>query len=88
MQIIRSFRRLVPFGLAALVFVGCDQLGCNPDTPGLYETAPRAPSLTDVGIEALDHMGPVIIDQGINFAVYSERATRIDILLFDDPEAE
>ncbi len=71
-----------------LGLTACEQLGCNPDTPSLYETAPHAPSLTEEGIADLDHMGGIIIDQGANFAVYSENATRVEVLLFDDPEAD
>ena len=38
-------------------------------------------------IERLEHLGPTLIDKGVNFGVYSERAERIELLLFDDPEA-
>ena len=33
----------------------------------------------------MDYMGPVLIDRGVNFVVYSERAERLELLLFDDP---
>ena len=33
----------------------------------------------------LDHMGATQIDRGVHFAVYSENATRLELLLFDDP---
>jgi isoamylase len=33
-------------------------------------------------------MGPTLIDGGVNFAVYSERAERVELLLFEDPESE
>ena len=36
----------------------------------------------------MQHMGPTIIDRGVNFVVYSENATRMELLLFDDPESE
>jgi glycogen operon protein len=75
---------LVFASLTALLFTACEQTR----TPRLFHTEPIAPSLTQQGIESLDHMGPVIIDQGVNFAIYSERATRIELLLFEDPEAD
>lgn len=57
------------------------------NTARLYHTEAFAPSLTEEAIEALDTLGPTVTDLGVNFSVYSERATRIDLLLFDDPEA-
>ena len=64
-------------------------LSCASENyPRIYHTESKAPSLSWEGIEALDHMGPTIIDRGVNFAVYSEAAERIELLLFDDPESE
>lgn len=54
----------------------------------LYASEPKAPSLTEQGIQNLDHLGPTLIDQGTNFGVYSENATRLELLLFEDPESE
>jgi isoamylase len=54
----------------------------------LYATQPHAPSMTWDSLNAMDHMGPVIVDGGVNFAVYSERAERMELLLFDDPESD
>ena len=54
----------------------------------LYHTEAKAPSLTWEDIENLEHMGPVIVDRGVNFCTYSAHAERIEILLFDDPESE
>jgi len=63
--------------------------GCTKDDYAqLYETEAKAPSLDFADIEALDLMGPTIVDQGVNFAVYSHNAERVDLLLFDDPESE
>ena len=63
-------------------------LGCASEQyTQLYATQPVAPSLTWEGVEALDHMGPVMIDGGVNFTIYSERAERVELLLFDDPES-
>jgi glycogen operon protein len=70
-------------GLLAFL-VGCAQ----EDHPALYQAANRAPSIPAAEIEALDWLGPTIIDQGVNFSVWSENATRLELLLFEDPEAE
>jgi glycogen operon protein len=50
----------------------------------LYQSAANAPSLASADIAALKYMGPVFSDQGVNFAVYSENATKIQLLLFDN----
>ncbi len=70
--------------MMALLLLAC----ASEDYIHLYQTSDLAPSLTWAGIEALDHMGPTVIDGGVNFAVYSENAERIELLLFDDPESE
>ena len=63
--------------------------GCNDNkSAALYATADLAPSLTEGGVENLDHLGPTVIDFGTNFSVYSARAERVELLLFDDPEAK
>lgn len=69
--------------LVLLVLVGCP----NPNYTRLYHTEPKAPSLSQEDIEAMKTLGPTLIDQGINFSVYSEAAERIEVLLFDDPES-
>lgn len=64
-------------------------LSCTDgDYVQLYNTESKAPSLELSDIGALEHMGPTVVDGGVNFALWSDRATRIDVLLFDDPEAE
>lgn len=68
----------------ALIFAACNR----GDHARLYHTEDKAPSLTWAGIEAMDHMGPTLVDQGVNFCVFSARAERVELLLFDDPEAE
>ena len=35
----------------------------------------------------MDILGAKVVDEGINFAVYSENATRIEVLLFNDPRS-
>ncbi len=72
--------------LTVAAFGGCAE--APEDYVQLYATAPKAPSLDGQGIEALQHMGATLIDQGANFSVYSENGTRMELLLFDDPEAE
>ncbi len=63
-------------------------LACSDDYAQLYHTEPMAPSLNENDIEALAHLGPTLIDQGANFGVYSQKATDVELLLFDDPESD
>ncbi len=56
------------------------------DYARLYHTEALAPSLTQDAVEDLQHLGPTLIDDGVNFGVYSDRAERIDLLLFEDPD--
>ena len=64
-------------------------LGCTTENYArLYHTEQKAPSLDWDELKDLQHMGPTIIDRGVNFVVYSENATRMELLLFDDPESE
>jgi glycogen operon protein len=63
--------------------------GCASDSyTRLYHVEDHAPSLSWDELRTMDHMGPVLIDQGVSFVTYSERADRIELLLFDDPESE
>lgn len=54
----------------------------------LYATQDKAPSLDWEAIGALDHLGPTVIDNGVNFSLFSANAERIELLLFDDPESD
>ncbi|MCC6335213.1 MAG: glycosyl hydrolase [Myxococcales bacterium] len=73
---------------AALLALVLLAFACGPtDTARLYKTTPVAPSLDVAKVKALDHLGPTIVDKGVNFGVYSERAERIELLLFDEPES-
>jgi len=63
-------------------------LGCPADTARLYHDEPHAPSLSKYDIEALEHMGAMVVDNGVNFTLWSGDAERVELLLFDDPEAE
>jgi isoamylase len=63
-------------------------LACEPGNGArLYHTESKAPSLEAKDIEAMETLGPTLVDKGVNFSVYSERAERIEVLLFDDPES-
>jgi len=73
------------FFLISLLLVSCSE---NDERIRLYKTEPIAPSLTRGVIEAMEHMGPTLVDGGINFAVYSKNATRMDLLLFDSDDVE
>ncbi|XXF80037.1 alpha-amylase family glycosyl hydrolase [Myxococcaceae bacterium GXIMD 01537] len=68
----------------ALLVLSC----AKDDYARLYHSEKRAPSYSVEDIESLKHMGPTFVDRGVNFAVYSENATRMELLLFDDPESE
>jgi isoamylase len=82
--------RQLPLVLLLLVSV-CVVSCAKDDYVQLYRTHDRAPNLTAEAIENLEHMGPTLVDEpktkGVNFAVYSENATRLELLLFDDPES-
>ncbi|MFH1463280.1 MAG: alpha-amylase family glycosyl hydrolase [Pseudomonadota bacterium] len=59
----------------------------SEDYAQLYAHQPVAPSLSLDDLTTFEHMGPELIDSGVNFCAYSENATRIELLLFDDPES-
>jgi len=72
-----------------LVVLALALAACTSDPyPQLYATSAKAPSMDFATIEALDNLGPTVIDGGVNFGVWSNRATRVDLLLFDDPNAD
>src|ERR1700730_18465071 len=74
--------RLLLLGIVAALGAG----SCAPpDTAHLYRVLDKAASYSSADIEALQHLGPTFADKGVNFGVYSQRATRLDLLLFDDP---
>ncbi len=76
-----------PAVLASLILTACPK----GEHVEIYRTHPRAPNLPAAEIENLVHMGPTVVDhdgvRGVNFAVYSENATRMEVLLFNDPES-
>ncbi|OGQ90862.1 MAG: hypothetical protein A2289_06640 [Deltaproteobacteria bacterium RIFOXYA12_FULL_58_15] len=62
-------------------------LACTEDDYAqLYKTKPQASSYTEDEIANLQHLGSTVVDQGVNFGVYSEHATRIELLVFVDRE--
>jgi glycogen operon protein len=66
---------------AVLLAPACD----NPNYTHLYATQPIAPSYTAADVAALNHMGATLTDDGVNFATYSENATKLQVALFDNP---
>ncbi|MGQ0505469.1 MAG: alpha-amylase family glycosyl hydrolase, partial [Myxococcaceae bacterium] len=66
-------------------------------TPALYNRVASLKDkvpITEDGIKAMQFMGPSLIQDGggnawgTNFAVYSQRAEKVQLLLFDDPESD
>lgn len=74
----------MPHALMLALFAGC----ASEQYARLYHTEEIAPSLGWDEVLAMEHMGPTLIDAGVNFAVFSQRAERVELLLFDDPESE
>ena len=77
-------RRAVVVGsLLGFIASGCAQQNYTH----LYKTSPKPEAWTDAEIANLDHAGPTIVEKGVNFGVFSARAERVEVLLFDDPES-
>jgi len=65
----------------------CGLAACGPDDyTRLYKRSDRAPSFEEADIRALRHLGPSLADRGVNFGLYSQNATKIELLLFDGAE--
>jgi isoamylase len=60
----------------------------NSNYTHLYATLPMAPSYTAADVAALNHLGATVVDNGVNFSTYSENATKIQVLLFDNPTTD
>jgi len=59
---------------------------CASDAdPHLYSTQPIAPGFTQEEIAGLQRLGATQISTGVNFSVYSQHATRVDLAFFDNP---
>ncbi len=65
--------------------------------PALYDPATDAPRMVPItaeGIRSLHFLGPTIVSDadgkplGVNFALYSQRAEKVRLLLFDHPDAD
>ena len=67
------------------LWLGLMMAGCASENYArLYHTEVKAPSFEWGNLENMEHMGPQITDRGVNFCLYSENATRIEILFFDN----
>ena len=76
----------IALGLLFILAAACGDEG--DDRVRLYHTEPVAPGLDQADVEGLNVLGSTIVPTGVNFSVYSENAHRMDLLLFDDPEAD
>ena len=78
--------------LATLLAVSMVLWACSPDDEDdrvrLYHTEDVAPGYTTEDVAAMEYLGPTLLEKGINFGVFSANATRVELLLFDDPEAD
>ncbi len=70
--------------LLLLLAAGC----ASSDYTRLYFTQDKAAELDWEAIADLQHLGPTLTGEGVNFGVYSANADRVELLLFDDPEAD
>lgn len=61
---------------------------CGDSSMQMYETENVAPSYKNMSLSGIkQHMGATVVDHGVNFLVFSKNATRMEVLLFDDPES-
>ena len=73
--------------LAALAL--CSLCGCaRGDYPHLYRSQPLAPGYAAAEVAALQHLGATMTESGVNFSVYSEHATKIELAVFDGPDSD
>src|SRR3954453_13739911 len=75
------------FPLVLCAALGLLHACARSDYARLYHDAPTAPSYTEASIAALAHLGAPVVDRGVNFGVYSEHATRLEVLLFDTADS-
>jgi isoamylase len=71
------------FSVALAWLAGC----ASEDYTRLYYTQDKADELDWDTIGELGVLGPTVTAKGVNFGVYSANAERVELLLFDDPEA-
>ncbi len=78
--------------ILSLILLSCNGKDASDCYTRLYATEAIAPGLDPAAVEGLQHMGPTLIDgecaSGVNFAVYSAHATRMELLLFDEDKSE
>ncbi|MBI5509794.1 MAG: glycosyl hydrolase [Deltaproteobacteria bacterium] len=79
-------RRPAAAVLALVLTQACGDACATDDYVQLYRTEPKAPAYTDQEIADLKRLGAILVNEGANFCVYSEHATRIELALFDNPE--
>lgn len=73
-----------------LLFASLFVLACSEpdDRVRLYKTEVVGPGLDEAEVANFEQMGPVMLDKGVNFSIFSANAERVELLLFDDPEAD
>ena len=87
MSIYRRFawvRRLAL--VSGLFFSGMALTSCDDNSHSVYDSEALAPSFVAHGLKGdllYDILGATVIDKGVNFAVYAEHATRVEVLIFD-----
>ncbi len=57
----------------------------NANDPHLYTTAPLAPGYAQSDVAAMQYLGATQTSTGVNFSVYSQHATEVDLAFFDTP---
>ena len=75
------------FVVLSLLSLAISSACARQDYAKLYDTEPKPEGWTEVEIANLERLGPTLVDEGVNFGVYSARAERVEVLLFDDPES-
>lgn len=87
MSIFRRFawaRRLAL--VSGLLLSGMALTSCEDSSSSVYDSSPLAPSFEARGLKGdqlYDILGATVIDKGVNFAVFAEHATRVEVLIFD-----
>jgi isoamylase len=51
-----------------------------------YAAHSHAPSYSTEDIKNLKYLGSKVVDYGVSFNIYSENASRVELLLFEDPD--
>ena len=72
---------------AALALYSLAVACASDDYAHLYRAQPLAPGFTETDVSSLKHLGATRLAGGVNFSVYSEHATKIQLAIFDDPES-